>query len=73
MIQIWYFYFAENTKTIFIGNVHLGLEKNRDSNERVLKPLNFIFILFLFPDLPIEGVFLKKSIKVGKGTSLRNW
>ena len=65
----------KNTETRFIGNVHLGisLEKNRDSNERVLKPLNFIFILFLFPDLPIEGVFKKKSIKVGKGTSLRNW
>ena len=51
----------KNTKTIFIGNVHLGLEKNRDSNERVLKPLNFIFILFLFPDLPIEGGFKKNQ------------
>ena len=41
----------------------VGLEKNRDSNERVLKPLNFIFILFLFPDLPIEGVFKKNLLK----------
>ena len=55
------FTLLEKTETIFIGYAHLGisLEKNRDSDKRVLKPLNLILILFLFPDLPIEGVFLK--------------
>ena len=53
------FTLLENTETIFIGNAHLGisLEKNRNSDKRVLKPLNLILVLFLLPDLPIEGVF----------------
>ena len=62
-------------KNTFIGNVHLviSLELNRNSDKRVWIPLNLILILFLFQDLPIEGVLRKKSIKIGEGTSLRSW
>ena len=64
-----------NTETIFIGNVHLviNFEYNRDSDKRVWKHLNLILILFLFQDLPIEGVLKKKTLKISEGTSLRSW
>ena len=56
------FTLLKNTDTIFIGI----LEKNRNSDKRVLKPLNLILILFLFPDFPIEGL-LKKIYKNRRG------
>ena len=66
----------KNTKTILIGNFHLGIsmEQNKDSNTRVSKPSNLILICYLYTRIINRGRFnKKKSIKSKYNSWTKVW